>query len=97
MSEKNPAKTTATKPRATTAKTTKVATRTATRKTAPAAIGGKSAAWTACAVTRHGIDLQARIRQRAYELWERDGRPEGRDHAHWHQAEREIGAAPMIG
>ena len=40
-----------------------------------------------------GLDLQAQIRQRAYELWERDGRPEGRDHAHWQQAEREIGAA----
>ena len=39
-----------------------------------------------------GVDLQARIQQRAYELWERDGRPEGRDHAHWQQAEREIGA-----
>jgi hypothetical protein len=97
MSEKNPVKTAAAKPRAATAKTTKVATRTAPRKAGPAPIGGKSAAWTTGAVTRQGIDLQARIRQRAYELWERDGRPEGRDRAHWHQAEREIGAAPLIG
>ena len=33
-----------------------------------------------------------RIRQRAYELWEREGRPEGREHAHWAEAAREIGA-----
>jgi hypothetical protein len=39
---------------------------------------------------RPNDDLQQRIRQRAYELWEREGRPHGRAHAHWHQAEREI-------
>ena len=31
------------------------------------------------------------IRSRAYDIWEREGRPEGRDHDHWRQAEREIG------
>jgi hypothetical protein len=31
-----------------------------------------------------------RIRQRAYEIWEREGRPEGREQAHWEQAEREV-------
>ena len=35
-------------------------------------------------------ELYERIQRRAYELWEREGRPEGRDHAHWHQAELEI-------
>ena len=30
------------------------------------------------------------IRVRAYALWERDGRPEGRSMAHWSQAETEI-------
>jgi hypothetical protein len=35
-------------------------------------------------------DLQQRIQQRAYELWENEGRPQGREHAHWQQAEREI-------
>ena len=35
-------------------------------------------------------DLYERIQRRAYELWEREGRPEGRDHAHWYQAELEI-------
>lgn len=30
------------------------------------------------------------IARKAYELWEAEGRPEGRDIAHWHQAERNI-------
>lgn len=29
------------------------------------------------------------IRQRAYFLWEKDGRPEGRDEHYWHLAHRE--------
>ena len=32
------------------------------------------------------------IRQRAYELWDAEGRPEGRDRQHWDQACRELGA-----
>ena len=31
------------------------------------------------------------IRERAYALWEQDGRPEDRSLAHWSQAEAEIG------
>jgi hypothetical protein len=31
------------------------------------------------------------IRERAYALWEQDGRPEGRSLAHWSQAEAKIG------
>jgi hypothetical protein len=31
-----------------------------------------------------------RIRIRAHEIWEREGRPEGRQAEHWEQAEREI-------
>lgn len=30
------------------------------------------------------------IAQRAYKLWEAEGRPEGRDVAHWHQAEQDV-------
>ncbi len=30
------------------------------------------------------------IAVRAYELWENQGRPRGRDVLHWHQAEQEI-------
>lgn len=34
-----------------------------------------------------------RIRDRAYQLWEAEGRPHGRDQAHWLAAERELAAA----
>ena len=38
------------------------------------------------------IDLQlmARIRRRAYEIWEEEGRPEGRARIHWLRAEAEF-------
>jgi hypothetical protein len=31
-------------------------------------------------------DLEQRIRERAYRLWEEEGRPEGREAAHWEMA-----------
>jgi hypothetical protein len=34
-----------------------------------------------------------KIRARAYELWDSNGRQHGRDEEHWLQAERELGAA----
>lgn len=34
-------------------------------------------------------DRDTRIRQRAYNRWEREGRPSGRDIEHWLDAERE--------
>ncbi|TWA79488.1 DUF2934 family protein [Azospirillum brasilense] len=37
-------------------------------------------------------DREDRIRHRAYEIWERDGRPEGRGEQHWAQACAEIEA-----
>lgn len=30
------------------------------------------------------------IRQRAYRIWEKTGRPDGLDQEHWHQAKREV-------
>lgn len=30
------------------------------------------------------------IERRAYEIWERNGRPEGREEEHWRQAEQEL-------
>lgn len=39
-------------------------------------------------------DVEARIRQRAYEIWEREGRPEGRDWEHWLTAETEVSSQP---
>ena len=35
-------------------------------------------------------ELRARIKRRAQELWEAEGRPEGRELQHWLEAEREI-------
>jgi Protein of unknown function (DUF2934) len=35
-------------------------------------------------------NVQERIQRRAYELWESEGRPEGRAQVHWRQAELEI-------
>jgi Protein of unknown function (DUF2934) len=36
------------------------------------------------------------IRERAYTIWEQDGRPEGRSLAHWSQAETEIGTEQTV-
>lgn len=35
-------------------------------------------------------ELQA-ARFRAYQIWDREGRPHGRDEEHWHQAISELG------
>jgi hypothetical protein len=35
-------------------------------------------------------DIHERIRRRAYELWEQDGRPEGQAEHYWHRAEAEV-------
>jgi hypothetical protein len=37
-------------------------------------------------------DRHERIRQRAHEIWEREGRPDGREHEHWDRATKEITA-----
>jgi hypothetical protein len=34
--------------------------------------------------------LETRIRERAYAIWEHEGRPEGREREHWERAAREI-------
>ena len=38
-------------------------------------------------------ELEHRIRERAYALWEAEGRPDGKREAHWNEAWREIAAA----
>ncbi|MBZ9722024.1 DUF2934 domain-containing protein [Mesorhizobium sp. AD1-1] len=43
-------------------------------------------------------DRDDRIRERAYQIWEREGRMQGDPERHWHQAEAEIdreGALPL--
>jgi hypothetical protein len=42
-------------------------------------------------------DHSDRIRQRAQEIWEQEGRPEGRAEEHWARAERELGPPPAGG
>ena len=37
-------------------------------------------------------DMEERVRQRAHELWEQAGRPEGQQDRHWEQASQEIPA-----
>jgi hypothetical protein len=37
--------------------------------------------------------VQEQIRLRAYQIWESEGRPYGRDLANWLDAEREVGSA----
>jgi hypothetical protein len=37
-------------------------------------------------------DKEARIRERAYDIWVREGRPHGRDAEHWQKAVAEITA-----
>jgi hypothetical protein len=37
--------------------------------------------------------LEQRIRHRAYQLWEQEGRPHGREHEHWQRARSEVMAA----
>lgn len=41
--------------------------------------------------------LEARIRRRAYQIWEEQGWPHGRAEEHWLQAEREIAQPPASG
>jgi hypothetical protein len=38
-----------------------------------------------------GNDVQERIRHRAYEIWESEGRPEYQHLRHWGQASKELG------
>jgi Protein of unknown function (DUF2934) len=65
------------------ARKTKVPTTTrAISRTVSAASGGRQ------------DDLHERVRRRAYELWESEGRPAGREYDHWLQAEREVVATP---
>ena len=39
------------------------------------------------------LDTETLVRQRAYEIWESENRPHGRDKEHWERALREISAA----
>ena len=36
------------------------------------------------------IDNEAKVRERAYYIWEREGRPQGQELQHWQAALREL-------
>jgi hypothetical protein len=38
-----------------------------------------------------GAGREEQVMLRAYEIWEREGRPEGRQEEHWRRAEQEVG------
>jgi hypothetical protein len=49
---------------------------------------------------RDDSDREARIRQRAFDMWQAEGMPEGREKEHWIAAEREVlmaEAEPSLG
>ncbi len=50
----------------------------------------KTAAGKPAAAQRRIDEMHDYIQRRAYQLWENEGRPAGRDQAHWLQAESEI-------
>jgi hypothetical protein len=41
-------------------------------------------------------DKEARIRERAYEIWAREGHPHGKEAEHWQMAEAEITAESTV-
>jgi len=43
------------------------------------------------------MDEETRIRERAYAIWEREGRPEGRHGEHWDQACQELAGETSVG
>ena len=82
MLDRRTARSAAAKPKATAAAAPKA--KTTVAKTA----AGKSA------MPKRRIDeMHEYIQRRAYELWESEGRPAGRDQANWLQAESEIARA----
>ena len=42
-------------------------------------------------------DDEEEIRRKAYSIWEREGRPEGRHDSHWEQARREAAGQGVTG
>jgi hypothetical protein len=42
-------------------------------------------------------ERERNIRERAYAIWEKEGRPDGKSLDHWLQAEAEIGDEKIIG
>jgi hypothetical protein len=47
--------------------------------------------------TPMNMDLEQSVRERAYQIWEREGRVHGRHEAHWHSAKLELTSADQDG
>ncbi len=43
-----------------------------------------------------GAVPREKIAERAYQIWQASGRPDGHDQEHWFQAERELSAARPV-
>ncbi len=43
-----------------------------------------------------GAVSREKIAERAYQIWQESGRPDGHDQEHWFQAERELSAARPV-
>ncbi|HEU4385165.1 MAG TPA: DUF2934 domain-containing protein [Anaeromyxobacteraceae bacterium] len=43
-----------------------------------------------------GAATREKIAERAYQIWQENGRPEGQAEDHWFQAERELGVAQTV-
>ena len=86
MLERRTARSAAAKPKA------KAATAPKTKATATKT-GAQAAAGNPAAPKRRIDEMHEYVQRRAYELWESEGRPAGRDQAHWLQAESEIARA----
>jgi Protein of unknown function (DUF2934) len=41
-------------------------------------------------------EKERRVRERAYDIWQREGRPHGRDAEHWQQAAAEVEAESKL-
>lgn len=42
------------------------------------------------------MDREQKIRERANQIWEEEGRPEGRHEEHWRRAEEEVAAGEHV-
>ncbi len=64
---------------------------TETQKIPQASLAGESTPKPAAASNLHVVpSTDEQVRRRAYEIYEAQGRPEGRHEEHWRQAEKEV-------
>jgi hypothetical protein len=56
----------------------------------PEKFGQQSAGKPVSSAGSNIIDFEEQVRRRAYEIYEAQGRPQGRDQEHWQQAEQEL-------